>query len=201
MSKPIQAGANAVSRVLPAAAASGYSGNIEQKNATQPQPEQPQIAPQSNAGGYFDKLAQAESGGDVNAKNPNSSASGKYQFTNDTWKSLVEKHGKQTGITMRDKNNPQAQDVFAELFTKENADILTNKLGRQPTDGDLYVAHFFGAPQAAKFISNVGTNKAAFAVVPPRVVQANKSIFFKNSKINQPRSVDEVYALLSNKVA
>jgi hypothetical protein len=150
---------------------------------------------------YFDKIARAESGGNPNAKNPNSSASGLYQFTDDTWKNLVEKHGKQTGITMRDKNNPQAQQVFVELLTQENADILSNKLGRQPTEGDLYVAHFFGAPQAAKFISNVGTNRAAFAVVPPRVVQANKTIFFKNGKPNQPRSVDEVYALLSQKVA
>lgn len=141
------------------------------------------------------KIKQAESAGDPNAKNPNSSASGLFQFTDSTWNSAVDKWGRSRGIKYSDKNNPEAQQFLAEKLTQDNARILQNK-GIEPTDGNLYFAHFMGAPAASKAISMLG--KGAIAARSfPSAAAANRSIFYDGSR---PRTVDEVYELITSKV-
>jgi hypothetical protein len=142
-------------------------------------------------------VKQAESSGNPNAQAATSSASGLYQFTDDTWKDSVSKWGKKYGVTLADKNNPQAQDRMVRELAADNARILTNTLGRDPSMEDMYMAHVFGAAQASRLIEQLGTNKPAIAFVPPKVARANQSIFFNG---NKPRSVDEVYALLGRKI-
>ena len=39
---------------------------------------------------------------------------------------------------------------MAGAFTKANSDYLATKLGRQPSEGELYIAHFLGAGGAAR---------------------------------------------------
>lgn len=155
-------------------------------------------APQSLKKDYFDSIKQAESGGNPNAKATTSSASGLYQFTDQTWKDSVSKWGKKYGITEKMKNNPRAQEVMVRELAADNARILTNKLNREPNVADMYVAHVFGADQGAKLINSIGTNRPAFMIMPPRVVNANKSIFFDGKK---PRTVEQVYTLLGSKVS
>lgn len=157
------------------------------------------LIPQQGAS-LMESIKQAESGGNPNAQNPRSSASGLYQFTDSTWRSAVDKWGNKYGITLEDKNNPQAQELLAQELTADNARILTDKIGRSPTDGDIYIAHVFGANTGAKIINSIGSNRPAFLLARPADVQANKSIFFKDGKINQPRTAEEVYALLASKV-
>lgn len=152
---------------------------------------------QSTGGDYFQKLAQAESGGNPNARAKTSSASGLYQFTDGTWMNMVNKHGKELGITMKDKNNPEAQHLMVQKLTEQNANILSSKLGIEPTEGHLYAAHFLGASDAAKLIQAQGTGQNA-AQLFPRAAKANKSIFYKGLK---PRTVEEVYAILEQKVS
>ena len=158
----------------------------------------PNASPQSSNRNYLEGIKQAESGGNPNAKNPNSSASGLYQFTDDTWRNSVAKWGKQYGIGFEDKNNPQAQELMARELAQDNANILTAKLDRQPNIEDIYMAHVFGANQAVKLLSQLGSNRPAIDMVPPKVVGANMSIFFNGSR---PRTVEQVYALLGNKIA
>ena len=43
--------------------------------------------------------------------------------------------------------------MMAGAFANSNAKVLTDRLGRKPTDGELYMAHFLGASGAARFIS------------------------------------------------
>lgn len=146
----------------------------------------------------IDRMAQAESGGDPAARNPNSSASGLLQFTNGTWAAMVAKYGKQTGITLKDKENPDAQRVMGDLLARDNAKILAKQTGAVPTDGDIYLAHVFGPIEAARLIKAQGSGREAITLFPRRVTAANKSIFWDGKR---PRSVEEVYQLMSSKVS
>lgn len=144
-------------------------------------------------------IKKAESGGDPNAKNPQSTASGLYQFTNTTWKDMVNKYGKKTGISLSDKDSPEAQETMAALFTRDNANSLQDHFGRPPTKGEIYMAHFLGADGAKKLIQaarNDSGTKAA-SLFKPIVAANNRNIFFNKSR---PRTAAEVYELLTSKV-
>lgn len=141
------------------------------------------------------QIKKAESGGNPNAKNPLSSASGLYQFTDSTWKSAVDKWGRRAGIKYSDKANPQAQEAMMSALTQDNARILQNK-GIEPSDGNLYFAHFMGAPAASKAISLLGKNAVAARSFPD-AAKANPTVFFEGKR---PRTVDEVYQLITSKV-
>lgn len=152
------------------------------------------LIPQQGAG-LMDRIKQAESGGNPNAKNPLSSASGLYQFTDATWRSAVDKFGRRSGLKYSDKNNPQAQEQMMAALTQDNAKILQNK-GIEPTDGNLYFAHFMGAPAGAAAIKMLGTGAIA-ARSFPSAAKANPQVFFDGQR---PRTVDEVYQLITSKV-
>lgn len=143
------------------------------------------------------KMVKAESNGDPNAKSKTSSASGLLQFTNQTWRDVVNKHGKELGITYADKNDPEAQIKAGKKLAEDNTDYLLSKLGRQPTDGEVYIAHFLGAPKAGRLIARKGSTQDAASIFP-KEAKVNKAIFYSNGK---PRTVAEVYQLLTNKVA
>jgi hypothetical protein len=142
-------------------------------------------------------MAQAESGGNPDARNPNSTASGLLQFTDDTWAKAVARWGKETGITLKDKNRPEAQRTLAERLAADNARILTRQIGREPTDGEVYIAHFLGAQDAARLIRAKDSPRQAVLLFPRRVVNANRPVFFDK---NRPRTAGEVYSLLAAKV-
>lgn len=161
----------------------------------------PALPPQSSVAPLIQRIAHAENAtGNPDAQNPNSTASGPLQFTNDTWARSVAKWGKQTGITLAQKNDPQAQQVMGQLLADDNARIMTNKLGRPPTDGEVYAAHFFGAPDVIKLINAAQSTpqKQAVMLYPRRLVADNRSIFYDGTR---PRTVAEVYSLLGSKVS
>ncbi|PWL17387.1 hypothetical protein DKP76_11455 [Falsochrobactrum shanghaiense] len=92
------------------------------------------------------RIAQIESGGNPNAKNPKSSAGGLFQFIDGT--------AKQYGLENR-FDPAQASDAAARL-ARDNASILSRTLGRDPSAGELYLAHQQGAGGAAKLLGNPG---------------------------------------------
>lgn len=145
---------------------------------------------------YLQKLAMAESSMNPLAQAKTSSAKGLFQFTDGTWKSMVKKYGDELGVSVKDVFDPMAQAKMAIKFTQENAKILSNKLGRIPTHGELYAAHFLGASGAANMLKHKGSGKPA-AKINPAAAKANRSIFFDNGRA---RSVDEVLAILNRKV-
>lgn len=147
--------------------------------------------------GFYNRLAKAESGGNILAQNPKSSAGGLYQFVDATWNSLVKKYGDQYGITKSMKMNPQAQEVMVRLLTDENRAALVPSLGREPTSGELYIAHFMGAPKAKKLLEMRGSKEKA-ARLFPNEAKANRPIFFDG---NRARSVQEIISILERKVA
>lgn len=155
-------------------------------------------APQSSAqpSNLLNKISMAESSGNPNAQSPTSSASGLYQFTDSTWNSVVDKFGKNHGITRAMKNDPQAQAIMMDYLLKDNARILQDK-GIEPSDENLYFAHFMGAPAASKAISKLGTNVSASRLFPD-AAKSNQAIFF--DKAGNPRTIEQVYDIVTSKV-
>lgn len=105
--------------------------------------------PSGGAGDYFGKLAQVESGGKADAVSP-TGARGVYQFMPSTWA----QYG-QGNI-----NDPAAQNAAVQRLTADNRTALTQALGREPTAGELYLAHQQGAGGAIKLLSNPGATPA-----------------------------------------
>lgn len=110
--------------------------------------------------GYFEQMGQKESGGDYGAKNPSSSASGKYQFTDATWKG-----------TMGDKpRTPENQEIAMRKLTDQNAQAL-QRAGFNPTPELLSLAHQQGVGGAIQLLSN--PDAPATSIVGGEAVRLN----------------------------
>ena len=62
---------------------------------------------------------------------------------------------------MKLRDDPDAASAMAAVLTQSNSFKLTGKIGRRPTDAELYMAHFMGVGGAAKLISNAEDNPQA----------------------------------------
>lgn len=174
--------------------------NLQKLQSLKNQMQQTRPQPQSNASDFFKKEAQAESNNNPSAKNPNSSASGSFQFTDGTWKQMVKRYGSETGINLADKEDPKAQEVMAKLYAKDNISRMQPFLQRLPTKGELYQAHVLGADGALRLISvaNNTPDKQSLMMFPKAVTTANRSLFFDKS--GKPLTAAQTYTLLSQKV-
>lgn len=97
---------------------------------------------------YRNKVAQVESNNDPLAKNPNSTAKGRYQFVDAT--------AQQYGITAEfgtPEYEKQEEQAFTN-FSQDNYNSLEKSLERKPTYGELYLAHQQGASGAEKLLKN-----------------------------------------------
>ncbi|MGE7367910.1 hypothetical protein ACQKKX_02415 [Neorhizobium sp. NPDC001467] len=131
-----------------------------------------ELAASSPAGGgdYFSAIRAAESGGNDSAKNPNSSATGRYQFIDSTWAGLM-KSNPELGLTADGRKDPAQQEKAIRAFTAQNAQSLASA-GLEATPGNLYAAHFLGAGGARNVLrGNPGS--AVSAYVDPGVIRAN----------------------------
>jgi hypothetical protein len=99
---------------------------------------------------------------------------------------------------MKLRSDPTASAMLAGAFTRMNASQVSAVIGRQPTEGELYMAHFMGSDGAAKLISAASSQPQANAsALFPQAAAANPSIF--NDRSGAPRSVSEVYANLAGR--
>jgi hypothetical protein len=156
---------------------------------------------------YLLATAKVESNLNPNAAAKTSSAGGLFQFIDRTWLGTLKEAGPLLGysrhadaITRTDdgryvindpsmrgeimalRQDPTANALMAGVFTNSNSKHLTNKLGRAPTDGELYMAHFMGATGAARLITAAESNPGAVAAHSfPAAAKANRSIFFDRS--------------------
>ena len=174
---------------------------------------------------YLLAAAKMESDFNPTAGASTSSAHGLYQFIDQTWFGTVKEAGSQLGYgqyadaitktsagdyTVSDpsarqailklRDDPTAASAMAAALTQSNSFKLTGKLGRRPTDGELYMAHFLGVGGAAKLISSAENSpNAAAARMFPNAAAANQSIFYDRS--GNARSVSEVYGVLNARYA
>jgi len=171
--------------------------------------------------GFLMRAAKRESGYNPGAKAPTSSAAGLFQFVDQTWMSTLKKHGSKYGYAryaeliqqgsdgryhvsgaearqavMNLRLDPHAASLMAGELTSEHASYLRGRVGRDPTAGELYAAHFLGPQGSAKLIEAVRSSPhAAAADLFPDAAAANRGIFYRGGK---PASVLEVYANLTN---
>ncbi len=171
---------------------------------------------------YLLATAQVESGLNPQAGASSSSARGLFQFIETTWLATIKQAGAALGFgryadaitqtpsgnyEVRDpamrseilklRNDPSANALMAGVFTKGNASALSERLGRAPSEGELYIAHFLGAGGGARLISLAGSNPNARAAdYFPNAAQANPSIFYDRST-GAARSLAQVRNILT----
>jgi hypothetical protein len=181
-----------------------------------------------NTGASFEYLlatAKMESNFNPKAAASTSSARGLFQFIDQTWLGTVKEAGSQLGYgkyaaaisksssgsyevndpaarnaIMKLRDDPDAASAMAAVLSQSNSFKLTGKIGRRPTDNELYMAHFMGVGGAAKLISNAEDNpNASAARLFPNAAAANRSIFY--DRAGRGRSVSEVYSVLTTRYA
>lgn len=169
---------------------------------------------------YLIKTAKRESNLNPDAKASSSSATGLFQFIEQTWLGLVKREGPKIGLDdaasaiQRDgsgryvvpeaearaqilamRKDPTLSARLAGVFTAENKASLREALGRDPSGGELYIAHFMGAGGARELISQASNNpERSAASAFPDAASANRSIFFDSA--GRARTVREVYSRL-----
>jgi hypothetical protein len=96
------------------------------------------------------------------------------------------------------RNDPTVNAVMAGAYTRANAGNLTGRLGRNPTEGELYIAHFLGSNGASRLISLAESKPRMRADEAfPGAARANHSIFYDRK--GRARSVADVYRVLVNR--
>jgi hypothetical protein len=120
--------------------------------------------------GLVDSIIGAESGGNPNATNPNSSASGLGQFIDSTWLDTIRSarpdlaQGKSDADLLALKTDPQLSRQMTEAYAAQNGDILS-KAGHPVTPGNTYLAHFAG-PGGAVSVLNADPATPVSQILP-----------------------------------
>ncbi len=152
---------------------------------------------------YLLGTAMRESSLKPNATSNSSSATGLFQFIDQTWLGLVKEHGAQHGLgNLADaitkqadgryhadanakqtilalRKDPEVCSLMAGEYAKSTESALRASLGRDVCGGELYAAHFLGPDAAAKLIKLAGSDPTASAAAQfPQAAAANKSVFF-----------------------
>ncbi|HEY3800205.1 MAG TPA: transglycosylase SLT domain-containing protein [Caulobacteraceae bacterium] len=171
--------------------------------------------------GYLMGTAKRESGYNPSAHARTSSASGLFQFVDQTWLATLKQHGAKYGYAryadliqqgadgryhvagaearaavMDLRQDPNASALMAGELAADHAAYLRGRVGREPTAGELYVAHVLGPQGGARLIDAVqkspGANAAALF---PDAAGANRAIFYPGGRA---ASVSQVYANLTS---
>lgn len=170
--------------------------------------------------GYLMGAAKRESGYNPNAKAKTSSAAGLFQFLDQTWLSTLKQHGAKYGYaryadliqkgpsghyyvsgpearaTVMDlRLDPHASALMAGELASDHAAYLRGRVGREPTAGELYVAHVLGPQGSAKLIDAVRISPTvSAAALFPDAAASNRGIFYRGGRA---ATVTEVYANLT----
>lgn len=205
----------------------GFGNIIKQYQGVAPNSVLNAVAKASKATGanfsFLMKKAATESSFNPSAKAKSSTATGLFQFIENTWLSMVKKHGDKYGlgalaakIEMKDgrpcvtdcsakkeildlRKNPEISALMAGEFSAENQRYLENNTDDQIGETELYLAHFMGAQGAAKFLNARAEDPEQIAAeIFPREAAANKNVFF-DQDTGEARTLDDVYSLMNDK--
>ena len=172
---------------------------------------------------YLLNTAMRESKLDTQAKSKNSSASGLFQFIDQTWLGLVKQYGERYGLgsyagaiqknssgryvvasddtkaaILALRQDPELSAVMAGESAKQTKQSLECALGRKVCAGELYAAHFLGPSGARHLIQLSESNPNMRADIAfPQAAKANKSMFCRAD--GTAKTVGEVYASVVNR--
>lgn len=173
---------------------------------------------------YLLGQAQVESGMRADARAATSSATGLYQFIEQSWLGVIKDHGAGHGLgwaadsirqtasgryvvsdpaTRRAildlRSDPGTAALMAAEHASDNKAALEDRLGRPATGTDLYMAHFLGQGGAAKFLGAMETSPdRAGAALFPAAARANRSIFYAPN--GHPRTLTDIYSHFAGKL-
>ncbi|URW75548.1 lytic transglycosylase domain-containing protein [Sphingomonas donggukensis] len=173
---------------------------------------------------YLLGQAQVESGLNASARAGTSSATGLYQFIEQSWLGVVKSHGAEHGmawaadsITQTSsgryvvsdpsarkailglRNDATASSLMAAEHASDNKDALSKSLDRDVTGTDLYMAHFLGIGGAKKFLGAMDANAdRSAASLFPAAARANRGVFYAAD--GSARSLGDVYQRFSAKL-
>jgi hypothetical protein len=166
----------------------------------------------NQSGAKFDLLlsnAAIESGLNPSAKASTSSASGLFQFIDQTWLAAVKKNGAAHGLaaqaaaivqrggsyTVEDpamkqeilnlRNDPKVAASLAADHLRDLGNTLTASLGHAPDVAETYLGHFLGAGGATQMLkaAQMNPNMPASSVLP-EAARANGALF-NNQTVGQ----------------
>lgn len=166
---------------------------------------------------YLVNKAAQESGFRSDVKASTSSATGLYQFTEQTWLQMVHDNGSKHGVgtlaakietrgdgtlVVKDRalrqqildlrKNPEMAASMAAELAQDNKTYLENNIGGTIGRTELYMAHFLGASGAADFLSAMRSNPQEKAAgLLPDAAAANRSVFYDGD--GKAKSVGEIY--------
>jgi hypothetical protein len=172
---------------------------------------------------YLLTTAQIESNLNPAAQATTSSAKGLYQFIDQTWLATMKQAGPALGLgnyaaaiaqtpdgqyvvpdpemraaVMRLRTDPTVSAAIAGVYTRSNAAKLSAAIGREPSEGELYIAHFLGPDGAAKLITAATSQpQANAAAMFPQAAAANTSIFY--DRAGHPLAAAAVYGKLTGR--
>ena len=175
--------------------------------------------------GYLLAVADRESSFREKIKAPTSSAKGLFQMTSQTWGSTMHKFGPTLGyseeastvrknssgkiyftsnnarknvLAMRDE--PEHAALLSAALTVDNKRRVESIIGRSLKDYEVYMAHFFGVNNAARFLKYAARTPKRY----PSSIRAfdaarkaNKPIFY-NMRTGRERTFGQVYAMIKN---
>ncbi|MGN6278209.1 MAG: lytic transglycosylase domain-containing protein [Sphingomonas sp.] len=172
---------------------------------------------------YLLGQAKVESGLRANAHARTSSASGLYQFIDQSWLAVVKKHGAEHGLgwaadaiqqngrhlsvsdpatkqaILQMRNDPTIASLMAAEHASDNQDALQASLGRSTTGTDLYMAHFLGLGGARSFLKTMAANPAVSgAAMFPSAAASNRDVFYNSN--GSPRTLAAIYQHFSDKL-
>lgn len=166
---------------------------------------------------YLVNKAAQESGFRTDVKATTSSATGLYQFTEQTWLQMVRENGAKHGLdalatkitqradgslTVKDRalrsqilelrKNPEMAAAMAAELAQDNKTYLQNNVGGTIGNTELYLAHFLGAGGATDFLTAMrGNPQAKAANLLPEAAAANRNVFYDAN--GRPKSVAAIY--------
>ena len=170
---------------------------------------------------YLLATAQRESSLNPSAKASTSTATGLFQFIEQTWLGVMKNAGPRLGLSsyadaisssadgrysvadpaarqaiLDLRRDPKVSAAMAGALTQRNGEALASALGREPNAGDLYAAHVLGAKGASALIAAAqATPSRPAALDLPEAAAANRSLFY--DRAGRPRSASELYGVLS----
>lgn len=156
---------------------------------------------------YLCALADKESGWSRDARSSSSSAVGLFQFLEATWLRMVKSHGAAWGLEseadaisigakgplvadagarrriLEMRRDPWYSAILAAEMLKRDRALVGERLGREISASEAYLAHFLGPAGAGRILTARRVSaRAPAARLLPASARANRSLFYERKR-------------------